>query len=106
MNTINTIRSRINFPNTIVTPEIVSISTPVVDELADIKATVTAYAIKMIADKKSYQHASNNLKNTASDYAKEVLKETYIRLIKRADNSAVTDLEKFKAKELITKAGT
>lgn len=103
LNAINLIRSKINDPATVVTPEIISVQ---IDgtEIETLRSLITAHAIKMISDGKNYVEALSKIPN-ASTYAKEILTGVYNQQIGRADNKAITQLEKIKAKEYYTKLG-
>ncbi|MCW3075770.1 MAG: hypothetical protein JWO32_379, partial [Bacteroidetes bacterium] len=94
-----------NYTNTVVTPEIVSITLPN-DKVDNINAIVTSYAISMIANGKSYQQALSKLSNDAPEITKEKLKQVYLQLIQRADASAITAVEKETAKQIIAQVGT
>ena len=102
MQKIDAIRNAVRDTSTTVTPEIVSIS--LVDQTPLIRGLVISHGIRMIIDGRNYIYALSKIPQ-ATDFAKETLKSTYMKLIKRADNTPVTAIEKLQAREYLTKAG-
>lgn len=97
---IDNIKSAVNKGTTVVTPQIISLVLPPVDDLEFIKARYMTFALERIAKKESFNVAKTKLK-TYNDLSDTIFRKAYMSFVKATDDTKPSEIQSLQAKEIL-----